>query len=230
MFIKSAAVAASAALLLGAGAASAASIAPLSYTFDQSTDCGTYCYRDAGTLTPFFTAEPSTPYGELTDGVTGYAGWEVDGAAPWVGWTDSVVNIDFTFDGEFHFSSVKVGSTQDNLNDVVLPNLRVFAFEDGSGWVLKGAKSTTPSEANSTPNTFSMASHVFLTVGGLDFNASRVRLEVSNQGVGYGGFSFLDEVSFSDGAGVPEPGAWALMIAGFGMAGAVLRRRRQMAV
>lgn len=29
--------------------------------------------------------------------------------------------------------------------------------------------------------------------------------------------------------GVPEPGAWALMIAGFGMAGSILRRRRQYA-
>lgn len=36
---------------------------------------------------------------------------------------------------------------------------------------------------------------------------------------------FFDTVSVL-GAGVPEPAAWALMIGGFGMAGAMLRRRR----
>jgi hypothetical protein len=34
---------------------------------------------------------------------------------------------------------------------------------------------------------------------------------------------------FVIGGAVPEPASWALMIAGFGMAGAVLRRRRQVA-
>lgn len=33
----------------------------------------------------------------------------------------------------------------------------------------------------------------------------------------------------SDSAAVPEPGAWALMITGFGLAGATLRRRRTVA-
>ncbi len=39
---------------------------------------------------------------------------------------------------------------------------------------------------------------------------------------GYQGFKTVAEV----GAGVPEPATWALMIGGFGMAGAALRRRR----
>jgi hypothetical protein len=41
-----------------------------------------------------------------------------------------------------------------------------------------------------------------------------------------------NEVLFKNGdytAPVPEPGAWALMIAGFGLAGAALRRRRAIA-
>ena len=33
----------------------------------------------------------------------------------------------------------------------------------------------------------------------------------------------------SNGAGVPEPAAWALMSSGFGLAGATLRRRRALA-
>ena len=43
----------------------------------------------------------------------------------------------------------------------------------------------------------------------------------NTQGFVYGDISF----GHNDG-GVPEPASWALMIAGFGMAGAVLRRRR----
>ena len=37
---------------------------------------------------------------------------------------------------------------------------------------------------------------------------------------------FVDDTPLSDNLGVPEPSAWALMIAGFGLAGAALRRRR----
>jgi PEP-CTERM motif len=36
----------------------------------------------------------------------------------------------------------------------------------------------------------------------------------------------LDDVSVNGGAAVPEPASWALMIGGFGLAGAALRRRR----
>lgn len=39
----------------------------------------------------------------------------------------------------------------------------------------------------------------------------------------------LDDVRIATGAAVPEPGAWALMIAGFGLAGAALRNRRRAA-
>ena len=42
-------------------------------------------------------------------------------------------------------------------------------------------------------------------------------------------FSLIGNVNVSQGPGVPEPGAWALMITGFAGAGAVLRRRRRLA-
>ncbi len=49
-----------------------------------------------------------------------------------------------------------------------------------------------------------------------------------NQNLAFGGNDFtLDDISLSTKApGVPEPASWALMILGFGAAGAVLRRRR----
>jgi hypothetical protein len=47
-------------------------------------------------------------------------------------------------------------------------------------------------------------------------------------------FIDLDDVSVTGPAagagGVPEPASWALMIAGFGMAGGLLRQRRQRTV
>jgi hypothetical protein len=55
-----------------------------------------------------------------------------------------------------------------------------------------------------------------------DGDTATIRLSAvtdSNAGV------FFDTVSVT-GPGVPEPAAWALMIGGFGMAGAMLRRRR----
>lgn len=57
-----------------------------------------------------------------------------------------------------------------------------------------------------------------------------------NSSNGIGGFSFsgaaagntsIDNLAANGGtAGVPEPSAWALLIAGFGLAGTALRRRR----
>ena len=38
----------------------------------------------------------------------------------------------------------------------------------------------------------------------------------------------IDDITIVNGlSAVPEPGAWALMIAGFGLAGATLRRQRR---
>jgi len=44
----------------------------------------------------------------------------------------------------------------------------------------------------------------------------------------FGSGGFVVEYSLSANAGVPEPASWALMIGGFGLAGAALRRRRSM--
>lgn len=42
-----------------------------------------------------------------------------------------------------------------------------------------------------------------------------------------GGFAVLDNVSFSLNGAVPEPGTWAMMLLGFGMAGFAMRRGRK---
>jgi len=57
-------------------------------------------------------------------------------------------------------------------------------------------------------------------------SATTADVELINRNLAYHGNDFtLDDMSF-DGAAVPEPSTWALMILGFGTAGAMLRRRR----
>ena len=48
------------------------------------------------------------------------------------------------------------------------------------------------------------------------------------QGLGDEGWG-LDNINITGNSAVPEPGAWALMIFGFGAAGAAIRRRRALA-
>lgn len=57
-------------------------------------------------------------------------------------------------------------------------------------------------------------------------SATSANVELINRNLAWHGNDFtLDDVSF-DGAAVPEPSMWALMIMGFGTAGAMLRRRK----
>lgn len=58
---------------------------------------------------------------------------------------------------------------------------------------------------------------------------TQVRLGMPFYYFGEGRFPTIDNVTFG-AVGVPEPGSWALMIGGFGLAGAALRRRRASAV
>ena len=72
-----------------------------------------------------------------------------------------------------------------------------------------------------------MSTASFLTFG---HTASTLKLSIAAGGAGFTGGSDeewgLDSLSINLTTGVPEPGAWALMIMGFGAAGARLRRRR----
>jgi len=66
----------------------------------------------------------------------------------------------------------------------------------------------------SAPNVFTVSGLGFL---GDTFTVAAVR---NNSWV------FLSEVSFaSNGAAAPEPATWALMLGGFGLTGAAMRRR-----
>jgi hypothetical protein len=61
------------------------------------------------------------------------------------------------------------------------------------------------------------------TTDGSQFTVSFGNLE----GLGFGTVQQNMTIAVNSVAAVPEPGTWALMIGGFGLAGAMLRRRRQ---
>lgn len=189
----------------------AAEVVPVSYSFDKATDCGSFCYTDAGGV-------------ELTDGLLGNEGWH-NPPGPWVGWTDPSVNIDFDFGARFTFSSVAVGTTQDNPYDVVLPSLELFSSDDGLTWTPRGTIDTPADTANNR-DYLSTEPHDFLTFGGLAFTSRYVRVSAFNEGLVANTYIFIDEVDFQGASAAPEPASWLIMLAGFFGMGLMLRAGR----
>lgn len=68
---------------------------------------------------------------------------------------------------------------------------------------------------------FGMDDVEILTVSGTAIREVRwfQPLSVSNEGV------FFDDFTFDNGAAVPEPATWAMLVLGFGLAGGMMRRR-----
>jgi len=202
--------AAAAVAIVASAPARAATINPVSYTLDVGTDTGSYVYDDSTGM-------------ELIDGVYGYEGWAVDSAPPWVGWTDYEANIVFDFGVAATINKVSVGSTQDALNDVVLPNIFVYSSDDAVSWVLRGSLLTPPS-ADNNRDSLSTAPHGFLDVAGLSYTSRYTRVQTTANGP----WSFVDEVDFTgELTGVPEPSSWLLMLVGFFGLGAMLRAGRE---
>lgn len=99
------------------------------------------------------------------------------------------------------------------------------AWNDGATLVVKGLSGST--ELFSTSAVLNTTGPSLLTFNwaGID----RVTFSISggtDAGLGGGGDYFaLDNLSINV-AGVPEPASWAMLIAGFGLVGATMRRRR----
>lgn len=186
-----------------------APVAPTGYSFDQVNACGSWCYFDSN-------------FTKLTDGIVGNAGWAANQGSEWVGWVNTpVVNIDFNFSNSVNINSVSIGSTQDNLSDVVLPSFQVWAMEAGN-WVMKGNLLIPASSANNNDPYNNFAPNAFYTLAGLNINSSQIRVSV----LANGPWSFVDEVRF-EGSPVPVPAAaWLL---GSGLLGLIGVARRKAA-
>jgi len=183
-------------------------VAPTSYTFDQPTSTGSWGYHD-----PNFT--------KLTDGVYGTAPWSQNQGVEWDGWLDKpVVNIDFSFNGVKNFNKISVGTVQDGLWDVAMPNVTVYSsLNGGVTWTLVSTVPIPPSSAND--NQYRTVVFNNLNVSG---NAMRIALGEN------GPWTFTDEITF-ESAVVPEPTtciAGALLLLPFGLQGIhKLRNRKQ---
>jgi len=192
------------------GAAAAAQIAPSGYV--ASGVSGGY---------------PDSTGTELTDGVvadrhfTEYA----PAGAPYLGWQRVAPDVTFAFDGAKTFGKVviwfddaggRAGVTAPSGISVTLAGQTFSTFTIGAPLDAGVVYSNGWSQGGGTPYT--------LDLGGL--SASSVALSIAPGGE----WTFVSEVQFFDeravNTGVPEPDAWALMILGFGAAGATLRRRR----
>jgi Protein of unknown function (DUF642)/PEP-CTERM motif len=160
-------------------------------------------------------------------------GWTVESGSVDLAWTTSAWGPAASGTFSMDLDGWTPGTISQSFNDVAGQTYTVSydysrnpanAAQDVSALVSAGGQSMTVdapdgefgSEFNMTwqPGgfTFVGTGHDTITLASLDPQSS-------NAGV------FFDNVSVS-GPGVPEPASWALMIGGFGMAGAMLRRRR----
>lgn len=180
-----------------------------SYTFDQTTDIGSYEYHDPN-------------FSKLTDGIVGNAGWALNEGVEWVGWRNKpVVNIDFDFGSAKLISFISIGSTQDRLDDVALPSFEIYTLEGGN-WVSKGSIINPPSSANDHSSVDS-SEHQFYSYS---FSTPITNQYIRVAAKANGPWIFVDEVSFRAATPVPEPESYAMLIAGLGLMGAVARRRK----
>ena len=93
----------------------------------------------------------------------------------------------------------------------------------GKGYADGGSSLTFRVDAGATVLTIASLTSQVVSVGGSNYNVF-----FSSDVVNTGGLT--GNVGALLRAGVPEPATWAMMIGGFGMAGTMLRRRRQLSI
>ena len=172
-------------------------LTPTSYTFDRPTDCGTWCYHD-----PSFT--------KLTDGVVGNAGWAVNQGAEWDGWYGGgIVDITFFFSSPVKLNSVSIGTTQNNLWDVVIPTFDVGTYLNGVNTYFDGIDNYPGNPINDV-NQYDTGAHSFYTV-----YTPAYANEVHVTALAQGPWIFIDEVKFDgEASNVPEPSVFGLLMLG----------------
>lgn len=215
----------SAALIVGAGVASAAPLTVTSYDmFNGAT--GSYDYRDFTYLPcpanacDTTSAPLSGGLGKLTDGVSPTGSWYTYGlATPWVGWEYGVQDntnptVTFNFGSAKNVDSVTVWLDNTiGYGGVGLPTAVVI---DGV------AHTIAPDSVNPDPRPY--------TFTGLGLTGSSATVQFLQNIDNGTPWVMVGEVSF-DGSptGVPEPTAWGLILLGVGVMGGALRSRRRTA-
>ncbi len=129
------------------------------------------------------------------------------------------IEITRTNNGIFHLNSFDfLGITIANRN------MASYTVTQYQGVLLQGSETGAP-----------VFSNVWSTIQNSNLNLiNRLTIQISDDNL-YDGVSFLgsidniDVVEHDPVSSVPEPAAWAMMIAGFGAIGSMLRRRRKFA-
>lgn len=190
--------------------ANAAVVNPTSYSMING-GVGVFQYMDdvyTGTDSGGFL---SGGVGELTDGVIATGPWFTT-PGPYVGWRYISPEITFNFAGAIDLASAKFFfDDAKGSGGVFLPDSLSFDF--GSGFQLGTPTVTTLSHLGVYTYDFT----------GVTTSSFVVRIDSALEWV------MLTEVDFdgtpSSVIAVPEPASWAMMLGGFGLVGAALRRQ-----
>jgi hypothetical protein len=188
------------------GAAQAVALAPLSYSAPGAGN-GSFSYQDDS-------YDSTTGQGDLTDGVIPPAHWNSYSGSnlPWVGWSNINPAITFTFAPGTVLDTVAFYFDNSTDGGVALPA--------GVSFALDGVTLIPTSTTVSYPGATGLYSY---DLGGATGETLVATITRNSQ------WTMLGEVTFTGtpGGSVPEPASWATMLAGFGLLGAGLRRRRQ---
>lgn len=156
----------------------------------------------------------SSGTGDLTNGIVAsdfsHNVENIAGTGPYVGWIASR-----TYNPIVKFALA---------SNPTVDTIRIHMDNSGVGGVF--APSEIRINGVSTPFTAPTAGTIgWVTFSGLNLTGINQRLQFF-QPFWPSSWVFISEVEFY-GTAVPEPSSWAMMIAGFGMVGATMRRRRR---
>jgi len=151
--------------------------------------------------------------GDLTDGIVSSQPWylveNTAGDGPYVGWyKPATANpvVTFHLAGPSTVTDIAIHLDNSNVGGVFAPQAILV---DGI------------SQAFTAPAAGTVG---WVDLSGLHLTGGSHSIEFDQA---FSAWTFVDEVSFNGTPGVPEPATWSLLIAGFGMSGASLRRRRR---
>jgi hypothetical protein len=137
--------------------------------------------------------------------------------------------LTYTYDGPDKNYSWYGSSRTLHTGDILLQATFTNAWIQGTGTSGSFDVTTVSPYVTGTVTNIASDLYSFGSTNDFDFAYTLTGANIGNPAVGttYASFSSGSSASFSAGV-VPEPGTWALMILGFGGAGAMLRSRRQL--